>query len=61
MDNYFNLFLGCFLGFLLCFNFFIAPYIDDKEKECYQFYKENNGYILNSCKKYSEKWSDFHE
>lgn len=30
----------------------ITDILDSHEKECYEFYKENN-YILNSCKKFN--------
>lgn len=61
MEDYFCLIMGGILGFLLTINFLLLPLQDNNEKECYQYYKENNGYILDSCEKYAEKWSDLNE
>lgn len=54
-------FLGFLFGFIFGFVFISIPSQDRKEKACYEYYKSNNGYILDSCKKYNEKWSDLDE
>lgn len=32
--------------------------LDMVEKDCVEFYEEHNGYILKSCKKYSDNFGD---
>lgn len=46
-----------FLG--ICFVIFSTSYVrDSDEKDCVKFYEEHNGYILKSCKKYSDSFGD---
>lgn len=29
-----------------------------EEKDCYEYYKNNDGYVLDACKMYKDKWED---
>lgn len=61
MEDFLNFVFILTVCFILSIAFLLLNFLDFNEKECYQYYKENNGYILNSCEKYAKKWSDFNE
>lgn len=51
----------CILMFFLgiCAVIFSISYVRDSyEKDCVKFFEEHNGYVLKSCKKYSDGFGD---
>lgn len=43
----------------ICLLIFVLSRCNDMEEEdCVKFYEEHNGYVLKSCKKYSDNFGD---
>lgn len=54
-------FIFAFLVFCIGFSLLIFVFSkcrDMNEEDCVKFYEEHNGYILKSCKKYSDSFGD---